>query len=59
MKLRQGYINDRKKAEKKGRETRDETRATERKRKIVNLAYLAEHLISISLLAHLILIVSM
>ena len=28
-------------------ETRDETRTTERQRKIVNLAYLAEHRISI------------
>ena len=37
------------------RETREEKRTTERKRKIINLAYLADHRISILLSVDLIL----
>ena len=49
MKLRQGYINGRKKAQEKEekRETREERRTTDKKRKIKKLAYSAEHRISI------------
>ena len=50
MKFRQGYINVRKKAEKKEKrdkkQERQKERNKERKRKIVNLAYSAEHRIS-------------
>ena len=48
MKLWQGYINDRKKEEKNKKEKQEKKRERqkERKSKIVNLAYLAEHQIS-------------
>ena len=54
MNFQQGYINVRTKVEETG-ETRRETRMRERRRKIVNLAYLAEQWISIFLLVNLIL----